>query len=117
MNILSSVMSVIFGWQGPSDNNPDGEPRFYANNLVAGGNLQQPSNAALYKNTRAKAAKLDRAAVTAATEPTMSFEDRNVEGSKSGVAGNPASKAQDKIQVPAVGSPTEPKPEPDFEAS
>jgi arsenite oxidase large subunit len=111
------VMSVIFGWQGPSDNNPDGEPRFYANNLVAGGNLQQPSNAALYKNTRAKVTKLDRPAVTAATEPTMSFEDRNVEGSKSGVAGNPASKAQDKIQVPAIGSPTEPKPEPDFEAS
>ena len=111
------VMSVIFGWQGPPDNNPDGEPRFYANNLVAGGNLQQPSNAALYKNTRAKVSKLDRAAVTAATAPTMSFEDRNVEGSKSGVAGNPASRAEDKIQVPAIGSPTEPKPEPDFEAS
>src|ERR687897_753919 len=110
------VMSVIFGWQGPSDENPNGEPRFYANNLVAGGNLQQPSNAALYKNTRAKATKLDRGPVTAENAPTMSLDDRTVEGSKSGSAGNPASKAQEKIQVPAVPDPTEPKPEPDFEA-
>jgi arsenite oxidase large subunit len=110
------VMSVIFGWQGPSDQNPNGEPRYYANNLVAGGNLQQPSNAALYKNTRAKATKLEREPVTAENTPTMSFEDRTVKGSKSGSAGNPASKAQDKIQVPAVPDPTEPKPEPDFEA-
>ena len=32
------------------------------------------------------------------------------------VDGNPASMAEDKIQVPAVGTPTEPAPEPDFEA-
>src|ERR671911_850384 len=108
------VMSVIFGWQGPSDVNPNGEPRFYANNLVAGGNLQQPSNAALYKNTRAKATKLDRGPVTADNTPTMSFEDRTVEGSESGSAGNPASQAEDRIQVPAVPDPTEPQPEPDF---
>jgi anaerobic selenocysteine-containing dehydrogenase len=111
------VMSVIFGWQGPTDSDPNGEPRFYANNLVAGGNLQQPSNAALYKNTRARASKLDRQPVTASVAPTMSFEDRTIEGSKTGAAGNPASKAQDKIQVPAIPDPTEPKPEPDFEAS
>jgi arsenite oxidase large subunit len=111
------VMSVIFGWQGPTDQNPNGEPRFYANNLVAGGNLQQPSNAALYKNTRAKATKLDQAAVTAESAPTMSFDDRTVDGvTGQGAAGNPASKAEDKIEVPSVPAPTEPKPEPDFEA-
>jgi arsenite oxidase large subunit len=111
------VMAAIFGWQGPSDTDPNGEPRYYANNLVAGGNLQQPSNAALYKNTRAKLTKLDREPVTAETTPTMSFDDRTVDGvTGGGAAGNPASRAEDKIQVPAVGTPTEPKPEPDFEA-
>ena len=49
------VMSAIFGWQGPSDENPIGEPQYYANNLVAGGKLQQKSNAAFFKNTRAAA--------------------------------------------------------------
>ena len=109
-------MAVIFAWQGPSDSDPNGEPRYYANNLVAGGNLQQPSNAALYKNTRAKATKLDLDPVTAENTPTMSFEDRTVEGSESGSAGNPASQAEDRIQVPAVPDPTEPQPEPDFQA-
>src|ERR687897_1608891 len=107
------VMSVIFGWQGPSDQNPNGEPRYYANNLVAGGNLQQPSNAALYKNTRAKATKLEREPVTAQSQPTMSFQDRTVDGvTGGGAAGNPQSKAEDKIQVPAVPDPSDPKPEP-----
>jgi hypothetical protein len=47
----------------------------------------------------------------------MSFLDRTVVGVTGGGAdGNPASQAEDKIQVPAVGSPTEPQPEPDFEA-
>ncbi len=111
------VMSVIFGWQGPSDDDPNGEPRFYANNLVAGGNLQQPSNAALYKNTRAKATKLDREPVTAENTPTMSLDDRTVTGAQGGgVAGNPQSKAEDKIAIPAVPNPNEPAPEPDFEA-
>jgi anaerobic selenocysteine-containing dehydrogenase len=111
------VMAVIFGWQGPSDTDPNGEPRYYANNLVAGGNLQQLSNAALYKNTRAKATKLDREPVTATNTPTMSLDDRTVDGvTGQGVAGNPASQAEDKLQVPAVPDPTEPKPEPDFEA-
>jgi arsenite oxidase large subunit len=111
------VMAVIFGWQGPTDDNPNGDPRYYANNLVAGGELQQPSNAALYKNTRAKVTKLDQEPVTAESTPTMSFQDRTVDGvTGGGEDGNPASQAEDKIQVPAVGSPTEPKPEPDFEA-
>jgi arsenite oxidase large subunit len=111
------VMAVIFGWQGPSDTDPNGEPRYYANNLVAGGELQQASNAALYKNTRAKATKLDRESVTAANQPTMSFQDRTIDGvTGQGSAGNPQSTAEDAIEVPAVPSPTEPEPEPDFEA-
>ena len=49
------MISAIFGWQGPSDDNPFGEPQYYANNLVAGGHLQQKSNGAFFKNTRGAA--------------------------------------------------------------
>ena len=96
---------------------PNGEAHYYANNLVAGGQLQQPSNAALYKNTRAQATKLDREPITAQTQPTMSLQDRTIDGvTGQGTAGNPQSRAEDAIEVPAVPSPTEPEPEPDFEA-
>jgi arsenite oxidase large subunit len=111
------LMSAIFAWQGPTDENPNGEPRYYANNLVAGGKLQQDSNAALYKNTRAAAKKLDRDPLTPDSAPTMSFEDRTVDGvSGQGSAGNPASKAKDKLSVPAKPAPGEPRPGPDFGA-
>src|ERR687892_116257 len=89
------VMSVLFAWQGPTDENPEGESRFYANNLVAGGRLQQPSNAAFYKNTRAKATKLDLEALTPESAPTMSFDDRTITDFKGGAAGNPESQAKD----------------------
>jgi arsenite oxidase large subunit len=109
------VMSAIFAWQGPSDENPNGEPQYYANNLVAGGKLQQPSNAALYKNTRAAAKKLDRKPITAENTPTMSFDDRTVDGVTSpGSAGNPESDAEDRLSVPVKPGPGEPRPGPDF---
>ena len=110
------VMSAIFAWQGPSDENPNGEPRYYANNLVAGGNLQQESNAALYKNTRAKATKLDRDPVTPEAASTMSFQDRTVDGVEGGSAGNPQSQAEDRLSVPVEPAPGEPRPGPDFGA-
>jgi anaerobic selenocysteine-containing dehydrogenase len=111
------VMSAIFAWQGPSDKNPNGEPQYYANNLVAGGKLQQESNAALFKNTRAAAKKLDREALTADSAPTMSLSDRTIDGvSSPGSAGNPASKAQDELSVPVKPAPGEPRPGPDFGA-
>jgi arsenite oxidase large subunit len=112
------VMSAIFAWQGPTDKDPNGEPRYYANNLVAGGKLQQESNAALYKNTRAAAKKLDREPITADTAPTRSFEDRTVDGVKTpGSAGNPKSEAKDRLKVPVEPGPGEPRPGPDFGAA
>jgi arsenite oxidase large subunit len=109
------VMSAIFAWQGPSDQNPNGEPRYYANNLIAGGKLQQHSNAALYKNTRAAAKKLDRDSITPESAPTMSFQDRTVDGvAEKGSAGNPESKAEDRLRVPVRPGPGEPRPGPDF---
>jgi arsenite oxidase large subunit len=110
------VMSAVFAWQGPSDENPNGEPRFYANNLVVGGNLQQPSNAAFYKNTRARLTKLDQEPLTADSAPTMSFEDRTIAGFEGGAAGNPESKAKDLVEVPAKPAAGEPPASADFEA-
>jgi arsenite oxidase large subunit len=110
------VMSSIFAWQGPSDENPEGQPSFYANNLVAGGSLQQPSNAAFYKNTRAKATKIDRDPITADSTPTMSFQDRTITDFQGGVGGNPQSKAKDLLEVPAKPAPGEPPAAADFEA-
>ena len=47
----------------------------------------------------------------------MSLQDRTIDGvTGQGTAGNPQSRAEDAIEVPAVPSPTEPEPEPDFEA-
>lgn len=111
------VLSVIFAWQGPSDTDPNGEPRFYANNLVAGGNLQQPSNAALFKNTRAAIRKLDRDPITAQSTPDVSFQDRTIDGgSAQGAAGNPNSQATDRLEVPVTPGPDDPQATPDFTA-
>jgi len=111
------VMSAVFAWQGPTDENPNGEPKYYANNLVAGGKLQQPSNAALFKNTRAAAKKLDRDPVTAEAAPGMSFQDRTIDGvTQPGEAGNPESNAKNRLKVPAKPAPGEPRPGPDFGA-
>jgi hypothetical protein len=115
--VQPGLVSAVFGWQAPTDAKETGEARFYANNLVIGGPLQQKSNAAFFKNTRAKLSKLDRGPVTADNEPTMSFQDRTIEGVKTAtVAGNPQSKAKDRLSVPATPGPNEPPPQPDFEA-
>jgi anaerobic selenocysteine-containing dehydrogenase len=95
------VVSAIFAWQGPSDENPNGEPRYYANNLIPGGPLLQESNAALFKNTRARLRKLDRERPTVDEAAGMSFTDRTVDGMTGrGAAGNPASRARDRLSVP-----------------
>ena len=70
------LISAIFGWQGPSDNNPFGMPQYYANNLVAGGDLQQKSNGAFFKNTRGALRKLARATRTAKNTPGLSEKSR-----------------------------------------
>ena len=93
------LISAIFGWQGPSDDNPFGMPRHYANNLVAGGPLQQKSNGAFFKNTRGALRKLDRAPRTAANSPGLSEKDRTAEVSAPGEAGDPDSKAKDFVSV------------------
>ena len=73
--VQRGLISAIFGWQGPSDNNPTGMPQYYANNLVAGGPLQQKSNGAFFKNTRGALRKIDRPPVTAANTPGFSLKD------------------------------------------
>ena len=71
------LVSAIFGWQGPSDTNPNGDPQFYANNLVAGGaGDQQVSNGAFFKNTRGALRKLKRAPRTAKNTPGLSEKER-----------------------------------------
>jgi arsenite oxidase large subunit len=98
--VQRGLISAIFGWQGPSDTNPFGMPQFYANNLVAGGPLQQKSNGAFFKNTRGALRKLDRPPVTAAQAPGFSFKPRYGRVSGPGEAGNPDSKAKNFVSRP-----------------
>jgi arsenite oxidase large subunit len=93
------LISAIFGWQGATDDNPFGVPRYYANNLVAGGPLQQKSNGAFFKNTRGALTKLIRAARTASNTPGLSEKDRTASVSGPGEAGDPDSKAKDFVSV------------------
>lgn len=74
------VLSMIFAWHGPTDKSETGEPMLYANNLVAGGTLQQASNAAYFKNTRAALRRLDRTPITGQSAPSMSLQARTVRG-------------------------------------
>jgi len=98
--VQRGLISAIFGWQGPSDDNPFGMPQFYANNLVAGGELQQKSNGAFFKNTRAALRKLDRPPVTAAQAPGYSFKPRYGRVTGEGADGNPDSKAKNFVSRP-----------------
>jgi hypothetical protein len=94
------VISALFGWQGPSDSNPNGNPQFYANNLVAGGTAnQQKSNGAFYKNARGALKKLNRKPKTAANAPGLSEKDRVGRFKGEGQAGNPDSKAKNFVSV------------------
>jgi predicted molibdopterin-dependent oxidoreductase YjgC len=96
--VPSGVISALFGWQAPSDDNPFGMPQHYANNLVAGGaEAQQKSNGAFYKNARAGLRKLKRAPRTATNTPGLSEKDRVGHFSGLGAAGNPNSKAKNFV--------------------
>jgi arsenite oxidase large subunit len=98
--VQRGLISAIFGWQGPSDDNPFGMPQYYANNLVAGGDLQQKSNGAFFKNTRGALRKLDRPPITAANAPGYSLKPRFGRVTARGEAGNPDSKAQNFVSRP-----------------
>jgi arsenite oxidase large subunit len=95
--VQPGLISAIFGWQGPSDTNPFGMPQYYANNLIAGGPMQQKSNGAFFKNTRAALRKLDRPPVTAGIAPGYSLKDRYGHVRTTGSAGNPESKAKNFV--------------------
>jgi arsenite oxidase large subunit len=95
--VQSGLIGAIFAWQGPSDNNPFGMPQYYANNLIAGGDTQQKSNGAFFKNTRGSLHKLDRAARTAQNTPGLSEKQRYGHVSGPGEDGNPDSKAKNFV--------------------
>jgi anaerobic selenocysteine-containing dehydrogenase len=98
--VQRGLISAIFGWQGPSDDNPFGMPQYYANNLVAGGDLQQKSNGAFFKNTRGALRKIDRPPITAANAPGYSLKPRFGHSEQRGEAGNPNSKARNFVSRP-----------------
>jgi len=98
--VQPGLVSAIFGWQGPTDNAPTGNPQYYANNLVAGGpNVQQLSNGAFYKNTRAALRKLSRPPRTAQNSPGLSEKDRYGKVKGPGQDGNPQSTAKNFVSV------------------
>jgi arsenite oxidase large subunit len=98
--VQPGLISAIFGWQGPSDDNPFGMPQYYANNLVAGGDMQQKSNGAFFKNTRGALRKIARPPVTARSNPTFSLKDRYGHVTGPGEDGNPDSKAKNFVSRP-----------------
>jgi arsenite oxidase large subunit len=98
--VQRGLISAIFGWQAHTDNNPFGMPQYYANNLIAGGPLQQRSNGAFFKNTRAALRKIDRPPVTGANTPGFSLKDRYGHVTGPGQAGNPDSKAKNFVSRP-----------------
>jgi arsenite oxidase large subunit len=98
--VQPGLVSAIFGWQGPTDDSPFGVPKFYANNLVAGGAaVQQKSNGAFYKNTRGALRKLDMPPRTAKNTPGLSEKDRYGHAKVRGMDGNPKSKAKNFVSV------------------
>jgi anaerobic selenocysteine-containing dehydrogenase len=101
--VQRGLISAIFGWQGPSDDNPFGMPQYYANNLVAGGAMQQKSNGAFFKNTRGALRKVARPPVTARSNPTFSLKDRYGHVTGPGEDGNPDSKAKNFVSRPVPG--------------
>jgi arsenite oxidase large subunit len=95
--VQKGLIGAIFGWQGPSDDNPYGMPQYYANNLVAGGDAQQKSNGAFFKNTRGSLRKLSRAPRTASNTPGLSEKERYGIAHGPGEDGNPDSKAKNFV--------------------
>jgi anaerobic selenocysteine-containing dehydrogenase len=97
--VQPGLVSALFGWQAPSDDNPNGVPAYYANNLIGGGPLQQKSNGAFYKNSRAALRKLDKPPRTAENTPGLSEKDRYGHVKAPGVDGNPQSTAKNFTSV------------------
>jgi arsenite oxidase large subunit len=95
--VQPGLVSAVFGWQAPTDDNPNGVPAYYANNLIGGGPLQQKSNGAFFKNSRAAIRKLDRPPRTARNTPGLSEKDRYGHVRARGVDGNPNSKAKNFV--------------------
>ena len=95
--VQPGLVSAVFGWQGSTDDNPNGVPAYYANNLIGGGPLQQKSNGAFYKNSRAALRKLDRPPRTARNTPGLSEKDRYGHVKGPGADGNPKSKAKNFV--------------------
>jgi arsenite oxidase large subunit len=95
--VQPGLIGAIFGWQGPTDDNPFGMPRYYANNLVAGGAAQQKSNGAFFKNARGSLHKLKRAPRTAQNTPGLSEKQRYGHVTAPGEDGNPDSKAKNFV--------------------
>jgi anaerobic selenocysteine-containing dehydrogenase len=91
------VVSLMFGWQGPTDPTPTGVPAYYSNNLIGGGDLQQTSNGAFYKNNRAALKKLSKPPRTAANTPGLSTKSRYGKALGRGSDGDPKSKAKNFI--------------------
>jgi assimilatory nitrate reductase catalytic subunit len=97
--VQPGLVSGLFGWQAPSDDNPNGVPAYYANNLIGGGPLQQKSNGAFYKNSRAALRKLNQPPRTAENTPGLSEKDRYGHVSGPGADGNPDSTAKNFVSV------------------
>jgi arsenite oxidase large subunit len=95
--VQPGLVSALFGWQGPSDDKSTGVPAYYANNLIGGGPLQQKSNGAFYKNSRAALRKLNKPPRTAENTPGLSEKERTGHAKARGADGNPQSKAKNFI--------------------
>jgi arsenite oxidase large subunit len=95
--VQPGLVSAIFAWQGPSDDNPYGMPQYYANNLVAGGELQQKSNGAFFKNTRAGLKKAKVPGLTTRNTPGLSEKARYGHVTAHGADGNPNSTAKNFV--------------------
>jgi arsenite oxidase large subunit len=95
--VQPGLVSAVFGWQAPTDKNPSGEPAYYANNLIGGGPLQQKSNGAFYKNSRAALRKLAKPPRTGQNTPGLSEKDRYGHVKGPGADGNPKSKAKNFV--------------------
>ena len=103
--VQPGLIGAIFGWQGPSDNNPFGMPQYYANNLVAGGDAQQKSNGAFFKNARGSLRKLNRAPRTASNTPGLSEKQRYGTRQRTGGGRQPRLQGQELRLAPAVTQP------------
>ena len=96
--VQPGLIGAIFGWQGPSDNNPFGMPQYYANNLVAGGDAQQKSNGAFFKNARGVAAQAQpRTAHGAEHARAAPRRSASAWSPDRGEDGNPDSKAKNFV--------------------